>query len=59
MHTKDLETMEKDENKTNENKESSIQLFLYLINKDKQEFNVSAEEQRVNYYRILETIKGT
>ena len=59
MHTKDLETMEKDENKTNENKERSIQLFLYLINKDKQEFNVSAEEQRVNYYRILETIKGT
>ena len=51
--------MEKDENKTNENKERSIQLFLYLINKDKQEFNVSAEEQRVNYYRILETIKGT
>ena len=41
------------------NEEEVFRLFLYLLKKEKEEFDVSAEEQQANFYKILEKIKGT
>lgn len=34
-------------------------MFLYLLNKEKDEFTVSAEEQQENYYKLVERMRGT
>lgn len=36
-----------------------FKFFLYLLNKEKEEFTVSEEEMKLNYNKIIETLNTT